>query len=205
VLNGANTALLGDEVIQFTTATLIEPGKYRLAGLLRGRLGTEWAISAHQAGERFVLIDGRLQKEAIAQDFFGISRLYKGVTIGQVMSDVAERAFAYEARSLKPYAPAHVVQSVEANADITIEWVRRTRIGGAWLNGVDAALGESEESYEIDILDGGVVVRTLSTSTSSLTYSEADQITDFGSAQSSVAGVIYQISAVVGRGYGALI
>jgi hypothetical protein len=32
-------------------------------------------------------------------------------------------------------------------------------------------------------------------------YSAADQTTDFGSAQSSIDVKIYQISAVVGRGY----
>ena len=62
IFNGANAALVGDELLQFRNAVEIEAGKYRLSGLLRGRLGTEWAIGGHVAGERFVLIDGRLGK-----------------------------------------------------------------------------------------------------------------------------------------------
>ena len=57
VLNGANVAVLGDEVIQFANATLINPATYRLSTLLRGRFGSEYAMGSHGAGERFVLLD----------------------------------------------------------------------------------------------------------------------------------------------------
>ncbi|MFZ1414846.1 MAG: phage tail protein, partial [Defluviicoccus sp.] len=56
VLNGANGALLGEEIIQWTTATLIGTRRYRLSGLLRGRLGTEYAIYDHSVGERFIVL-----------------------------------------------------------------------------------------------------------------------------------------------------
>jgi hypothetical protein len=39
VLNGANACLIGNEVIQFQTATLIGDNQYRLSGLLRGQAG----------------------------------------------------------------------------------------------------------------------------------------------------------------------
>ncbi|MDZ4255241.1 MAG: phage tail protein, partial [Sulfuritalea sp.] len=57
VLDGSNVALLGSEIIQFKTATLLSAGKYRLSSLLRGRLGTDHAISGHAINERFVLIE----------------------------------------------------------------------------------------------------------------------------------------------------
>ena len=48
-LNGANAALLGDEILTFDTATPgSSPGAgstdWQLSGLLRGRRGTEWAV-----------------------------------------------------------------------------------------------------------------------------------------------------------------
>ncbi|MBY0406480.1 MAG: glycoside hydrolase TIM-barrel-like domain-containing protein, partial [Rickettsiales bacterium] len=79
-LNGANAALVGDEVIQFTGAALVEPGKYVISGLLRGRLGTEWATGGHVAGERFVLLDGRLQKLVMPLHLVGSERRYKAVS-----------------------------------------------------------------------------------------------------------------------------
>jgi hypothetical protein len=57
LVNGANLALLGEELIQFGTAQPLGAGRYRVRHLLRGRLGSEWACGAHQPGETFVLLD----------------------------------------------------------------------------------------------------------------------------------------------------
>ena len=57
VLGGANVAMLGNEIIQFKNAQQTGFGIYRLSGLLRGRLGTESAVSGHSVGECFVLLD----------------------------------------------------------------------------------------------------------------------------------------------------
>lgn len=54
---GDNLALLGHELIQFGRAEQVGPNRYRLSRLLRGRFGTEWASSAHQSGDDFLLID----------------------------------------------------------------------------------------------------------------------------------------------------
>jgi len=48
------------------------------------------------------------------------------------------------------------------------------------------------------------VKRTLTTTSPTVTYSAAQQVTDFGAAQSSVTVRVYQLSAVVGRGYPAV-
>ena len=60
---------------------------------------------------------------------------------------------------------------------------------------------EDEESYQIDILSGETVVRTLTASTTSATYSASEQEEDFGAAQSSLAVAVYQMNATIGRGY----
>jgi len=66
VLNGGNLAKLGNEILQFQSATLISEGKYLLSGLLRGRLGTEAAVSAHVAGEDFPEISRGFEGDAPA-------------------------------------------------------------------------------------------------------------------------------------------
>jgi hypothetical protein len=57
------------------------------------------------------------------------------------------------------------------------------------------------ESYEIDVMNGSTVVRTLTATTNSKQYTAAQQTTDFGSPQASITLNLYQISARVGRGY----
>ena len=70
-----------------------------------------------------------------------------------------------------------------------------------WRDGVGIPLGEESEAYEVDIIDGGNVVRTIEATSPTISYSAAEQATDFGSAQSNIDVKIYQMSAVVGRGY----
>ena len=61
-------------------------------------------------------------------------------------------------------------------------------------------LGEDEERYEIDILDGPAVKRTLTATTPAATYTAAEQTADFGAPQSSISLRLYQLSATRGRG-----
>jgi hypothetical protein len=96
----------------------------------------------------------------------------------------------------------HLRGSRNSGGDLTITWIRRTRFSGEWRDLVDVPLNESSEAYEVDVLDGtGQVIRTLSSSSPSVTYSAADQTTDFGMPQSVVEVAIYQLSAAVGRGF----
>src|SRR5689334_25194568 len=59
---GANLALIGDELVQFGDITPLSGGRFRLGRLLRGRAGTESAVSGHAINEVFCLIEtGSLQ------------------------------------------------------------------------------------------------------------------------------------------------
>ncbi len=202
VLNGANAALIGNEVIQFKTAILVGEGQYTLSGLLRGRLGTEWAIDSHIPGERFILLDGALDKQILPTNIIGLIRQYKAVTIGNNLATAPAQDFAYNAVVLKPYSPVHISGIRDGSGNLDISWVRRTRSSGDWRDFVDVPLNETSELYEIDVMDGIDVIRSLAGLSSPFaTYSAAQQIADFGSAQSSVSVKIYQISGAIGRGY----
>lgn len=200
MLNGANVALVGDEVIQFQTATLTAAGKYTLSKLLRGRIGTEHEISNHAAGDRFVLLDSSVAKETMPVALFNLQRHYKPVTAGAALADTTEQAFTYTGKTLKPFSPVHIAGERDVSDNLTITWVRRTRLGGEWRDGVDVPLSEETESYEVDIMNGSTVVRTITATTQTCSYSAAEQTTDFGSPQSSLTVRVYQLSAVVGRG-----
>ena len=106
---------------------------------------------------------------------------------------------AFTGAGLKPLAPVHA-RGTRSSGDLTLTWIRRTRIGGDSWDGIDVPLGEDEERYEIDILDDGNVVRTLAATSPSAVYSAADQTSDFGSPQASISLRIYQMSATRGRG-----
>jgi len=95
----------------------------------------------------------------------------------------------------------HVAGIRNGSGDLAIGCVRRTRIGGIWADGTDIPLNEESERYEVDILNGSTVVRTIAVTSPAANYTAAQQTADFGAPQSSVAVKVYQLSATVGRGW----
>lgn len=204
VLNGANAALVGDEVIQFRTATLVASGIYTLTGLLRGRLGTEDAMGGHASGERFVLLDQNIRTIPQQWDRVGASYYYKAVSLGRTLADTTAETFTNTALRKRPLAPVHLKAGRDGTGAWVIEWVRRTRFNASWRDGVDAPLGEDEEAYEVDVMNGATVVRTITTSTASATYTPAQEAADFGSpTPASLTINVYQMSSEYGRGLAA--
>lgn len=202
LLNGANAALLGGEIIQFKTVTLNADGSYTLSHILRGRKGTESARSSHGLGERFILLQKTgLQFIPVASTARGRNSSFKCVTHGQDMAFAAVQTFSPSLATLRPYDPVHLAVSRNGSGDATFSWKRRARRDAEWLDGVDVPLDETAELYDIEILSGSTVVRTFSDVTVPyVTYSAAQQASDFGSTPASVAIRVMQKSALYGRG-----
>jgi hypothetical protein len=199
LLNGSNAALLGAEIIQFANAELIGENTYRLSVLLRGRRGTDWAVNMHAVEEQFIL----LQSGIIKPEPMGIDKIGRLITYRYAYlrdSDGTNIDFKHTGCGYKPYSVCHV-KGVRSGGDLTISWVRRTRIGGAWRDGVDALLSEPSERYDVEIIAGEVVKRMMTVTASSVVYTKAQQIADFGSVQEVITVRIYQLSDKVGRGY----
>lgn len=206
VLNGSNMAILGDEIIQWRTATLESDGTYTLTGLLRSRKGTEWATGTHAVGEYFILLaTTNIAFEEVSIDEKGIAKWYRPSSFGMDWMSGTVQAFTFAANNMKPWSPQHIVGSRDDSNNLTITWKRRTRMNGEWIDGGDVALGETTEAYVCQILDapGGTVIRTISGITSeTTTYSAANQTSDGLTPGDPVDIVIYQVSSVVGNGFG---
>ena len=201
LLNGANAGLLGDEVLQWQTATALDATSWRLSTLLRGRRGTEWAMPLHRAGERFlVLTPQTVWRADMNLSEVGMARQYRAVTLNTDASTTTAQAFVNTARGLKPYSVEHVHGTRNASNDLTITWVRRTRLGGLWVDGRDVPLSEASEAYEVDVLAGATVVRTLTTTTPSVDYPASQQTTDGLTPGDPVTVTIYQLGQL-GRGW----
>lgn len=200
-LNGMNLALLGNEIIIFMNATLVATNTYVLSGLIRGRFGTEQYISTHGAPETFVLLDATVRRYNETLQDINAERLYKAITFSNNLFSAPNQAFTDTGISLMPLSAVHLQGSRNASLDLTVTWIRRTRITGGWNDYIDVPLGETTEAYEVDILNGLDVVRTITSTTPTVDYTAAEQTTDFGSPQSSVSLNIYQMSASVGRGF----
>jgi hypothetical protein len=154
VLNGANGFVLGNEVMQFQNATMNGDGTYTLSNLLRGRRGTEWACNLHQPGETFILLNGTgLHKMSTQLSLINALRYVKGVTVGQPITSAYPQQFTQQGNDLKPYAPAQFQGVRDASGNFSVSWQRRTRIGGAWMDGTGTVpLSEDSESYDVEVM-----------------------------------------------------
>jgi hypothetical protein len=208
MLNGANAALLikanGEpEIIQFRDVTFDGQNIYTLRGLRRGRRGTDVFMSGHAIGETFLLLEAdTMQIASVPLGDLGVSRQWRAVSVGSLFEDAPVHTRIHTGRDLKPYAPWAVKAARSGNpANITITWVRRTRIGGEWKDGTGTV--PLAEASEVDILDGpgGAVKRTLTATSPSATYANADILVDFGAVPASLSVVVYQLSATIGRGF----
>lgn len=171
--DGANLALLGDELIQFGTAEPLGGRRFRLTRLLRGRRGTEWACAIHAAGDRFILVEaGSLAAiDAPPGSLGGEARLL-GQGLGDPDGVLALATVTGEA--MRPPAPVHLKAERRGNGDLSLTWVRRSRAGWVWLSGVDTPLGEETESYRLTLAGAGVE-RSLTVSAPACLYSAAEQ------------------------------
>ena len=178
LVDGANLALIGDELIQFGTARQIGPTRWRIGDLLRGRRGTEWAIAGHAPGERFVLLDpATLLPLDVPLSQIGAMLLASGQGPGDAGTP-ANDAIAVTGQALRPPCPVGLRASRRGDGAIEIGWTRRSRGGWAWLDGVDAPLGEDRELYALRLQGAGGAERRIEVGAPNYVYSAADQAAD---------------------------
>ncbi|MGE3916472.1 MAG: glycoside hydrolase TIM-barrel-like domain-containing protein, partial [Hyphomicrobiaceae bacterium] len=208
LLAGANAAAVRSssgewEVLQFATATLVGPGIYELSTLLRGQAGSEAAMATTiPAGATFVLLDSAVTEVPLTRDEIGLPFNWR---YGPATLDIGHLSFqstshAFRGVGLRPLSPVHIRGRRTAAGDLVVTWTRRTRIGGDSWASVEVPLGEEVEAYEVDILSGTSIVRTLVSGTTTVSYSAAEQSADFGAPQASVMVSIAQTSPAFGRG-----
>lgn len=201
-----NNMMIGAELVRFRTATFVSDGVYTLSGLLRGQKGTEWAMAGHTSADVVVLIQtAGIRYVAIDLPSLSAERHYKGVTLGKSLASVSSEPFTCEGVSLKPLAPVNLRRTVGTGNQITVTWNRRTRLACTFVGaaGISVPLGELTESYEVDVvlISGSVLKRTITASSASAIYTAAMQTADGIGASTPIRFDVYQMSAVVGRGY----
>lgn len=191
VLNGANACYLGGEILQFKNAVLIAIGTYRLSGLLRGRLGTEWATGRHIVGQVFVRLDGALLRSLVTPvSDQGVTRWYKGVTFGTPVAQAAARSIVQASNRIKPVSPAYVGGGRDASGNITINWMRRARRSTAWVDLIAPPLDEPTEAYEVDLFAGsGTAITGITSALNGVIASAAHGL---------IVGDVVYVSGVVG-------
>jgi hypothetical protein len=134
-------------------------GRFRLSRLLRGRAGTEWAIDRHSIGEPFAMIEAdALRAVSLPSSAAGASVTASVRNLSGTTSTTARQV----TESLRPLSPV-ALHAVDASGDLALTWTRRSRKGFAWVDEMDAQLGESMELYRVTILGSQGIVELQAT------------------------------------------
>ena len=206
--SGANLCSLGDEILAFGVATLTGTLTYELTRLLRGRRGTEWAVSGHGTGERFFLLD--IGVRSIPMDLADrhVPRPYKTVTSTQDIADVTSQSFTPTAENLNGWSVAQPDANL-SGSDWVLTWRYRSRFAGDWVDTTGIGWDIDHAGFQVDIYSDGTYTTiersTLTDGGSTIdpeaemtwTYTAAMQTTDFGSPQ---ATLYYKISQLTNAG-----
>jgi hypothetical protein len=102
-------------------------------------------------------------------------------------------------KALRPLVPAHTFAKRTAGG-IAISWIRQTRSGGDAWELQDVPLGEANEVYSLQVMNGANVMRSWSTVEPEQIYSDSDITSDFGMQPSTLTLRVAQLSAATGPG-----
>jgi hypothetical protein len=205
---GLNLAAIGTgsswEIVQFKTATLVTGNTYALTGLLRGLYGTSRFMATHVASENFVKLDSLVGIDFVGAltEAIGVSYLYQIKNSSDALGTAA--AYATGGLALECYPAQGPTGGFNDSGDCILTWCRGDRyefITADFPDGGDIAMNELTESYEVDVIHPSTyaVLRTLTASTPTVTYTAAQMSTD-SYPSGPITFDIYQLSGVVGRG-----
>jgi hypothetical protein len=195
------------EILTAANVTLIGPNRYRLSRLLRGLGGSEAQASRPvPPGAGIVLLDEAVTALPLSLDDIGRPLSLRIAPADRDHADPTAVALDIlpGLEALRPLPPVHV-RARRGPQGVRIDWVRRARRSADAWEPADIPLGESAESYRLEILSGALPVRAIETTQASALYAAADELADFGAPQTLLSVRLVQTSPEAGPGHPRLV
>jgi len=203
VLNGGNLAAIGDgssgrwELFQFADAELIAPDTYWLSGRLRGQLGTDGIMPDDwPEGSWFVLMNKTPAQIDLKPSQIRVAQHYRIGPASRPLSDPSytHRVEAFDGVGLRPYSPCHLRAGRDVTGNVTLSWVRRSRIDADSWDLAEVPLGEEAEQYVIRLRQGNDILREEMVNAPVWSYDMAAQVQD-----SVLPGAVLEVAQVSAR------
>jgi hypothetical protein len=211
------------EIGQFVAAADQGDGLWHLTVLSRERRGTVYAGGPHPRGTKILFPSAStvFPKPFDAAEL-GVTYQYRLRNVNAPPASATLVALETVGNSMKSYRPSNLKATLDGANDWTLTFELASRMGGTPLDWSDVPLFEPSLDFEIDIMSGAdpltaTVVQTLKTTAlaggsvitvsasspigeQSGKYESADQVTDFGSNQTTLYWRPVQLG-LYGRGH----
>jgi hypothetical protein len=215
-----NLIWLGGQLCQYASASAVAlDGSITLTGFLWGRFGTEKELDfANSLGDVMQMTESVCVDVTFTAPEIGAERWYNVKDVDHGLEGPAPEQVDNACRRLLCPAPiwAEWDYARDGGGTLTAPFIFRSRTQGKVFQRL-APFGTEMLSFECDVYNGASVVRTIKITPSSgnsyidvttdpyiprVIYSGTDQVADFGSHQSQVTMIVYQMNSIHGRGYG---
>lgn len=143
-----NYALVGNEVIRFKNARLIDNYQYQISCLARGLFGTEKEYDKHKAGEDFILLNNAAVSVEFQHSDIGKNLYFKAVSFGQNFYEAKTIKYEIQGLSSKPLS----VTDIEITKN-NVSWKRRDITHKSFYDYTDIPKASEDECYLIDYED----------------------------------------------------
>ena len=202
------------EIIKAQTVTLESDGTYTLSKFVRGYLNTEHNMGLHEVEDQIILLDRDvLGRVANTINNYTNPQYLKSISVGLSLDSGIVLQPQTTGLAQQPPSVAHATARRQSNNDWDFDWIRRARFSWEWQNNADVPLDFDSEQYVVRIVNAdpynGTIaedglpeaIREISvTDATTATYTEAQQIADWGSAQTTINALIYQVNPNWGNG-----
>jgi len=194
------------EYVYFRDVTWLSDKVVRVTGLIRAQRGTD-AFVTHNPSDVVLLVasgaasfNSALRPQAADVAKVGDVFTYRAIGVPSTR-DPVEQANTIKGYELYPFSPCSLAAAPGASSSVDLSWVRRDRLNTEYVTN-PTILSETSEAYELEILSGSTVVRTVTGLTSpTWNYSSANQTTDgFTPPVTSIKFRVYQMGEL-GRGF----
>jgi hypothetical protein len=151
VLAGANLILLGGELVQFRVAEPLGVGRFRLAGLLRGRNASNIPLGGHPPGTQVCAVDrSEILRVSVDPDDSGGLIVVRAEGRGDPLGG-SYRSLTLSTAGHTPLGPCHLVVRVLTDGDVDIRWIARHRGEVSW-NGPAADASTILQHYHCHLI-----------------------------------------------------
>lgn len=151
------------ELVQFVNMEFKGSGIYKLTRLLRGQLGTNYAMrDAVAAGANIVVINNDVTPLNISDSSYSTEStyLYGPGPYNYTHDSYTTQAFTGNKAGLKPYSPCGFCIDRQADTTWLLSWKRRTRFNGDSWEQTEVPLNEEFEQYRLKVYEGETLIST---------------------------------------------
>ena len=157
-VKGAPIFHMGGEFIRVGRVAALGAKRYRLSRFARACFSDQLSAPAHASGSRIVWMDAASAR-IIAATAYHIGQTVTAEAQGLGDINPVFGTTVANGRAITPLAPVHGRARREANGDIHLNWVRRSRLDLGWVDGVDQLMVEDREAYHVRLLADDNILR----------------------------------------------